>query len=396
MTGSLTKEFPLHDVDRTISLIRVDMAYDQFRELAGRTTHIDISAIVANRFLLVNNGIIIRDRFLWFVQNEGITQPRIRKMMYFTWAFRDQRVRRFILERVCDSSGLWRPRQLRLKSNSDFFEEFFSVNTTPKVRSNIEFFFVESGILDKDPNGVHLELDDGWLFDAIQVAAQHEPNPEKRRRMQSYPIDFLIASGWNGLANASIEQLQALRDRSVPSLGPAVDEGVENDSPQFPSGRDWNRPQPNPAAAQSVTTQTNPVALERANSAHHRIEKLLVELARNAGFSPKYNENIDVYFKASTSHVLAEVKSCYELNLHTQFRRGIGQLFEYEFVYQKMLGDDIVKLLVLEMPPPSRLAWLLKFAKHLGITIVWVSENGDTLESSMDVPESLVNIVKKC
>ena len=372
------------------------MPYDRFRELAGQTTHIDIPAIVANRFLLVDNGIIVKDRFLWFVQNEGITQPRIRKIMYFTWAFRDHRLRRFILDRVCDKNGLWTPMQLRLKSNSDFFEKFFSVSTTPKVRSNIEFFFVESGILDNDTNEVHLELDDGWLTDAIQVAAQHEQNLAKRRRMQSDPIDFLLANGWNGIANASAEQLQALREQVVLDLEPAIDEGLDNGPARLNSGRDWNRPLPSPVATQSSSTQTNHVALERANSAHYRLEKLIVDLARGVGFSPKYNENIDIYFNTSTNYVLAEVKSCYELNLHAQFRRGIAQLFEYEFIHRNMLGEDAVKLLVLEMRPPARLAWLINFAKHLGVTIAWRSEQGTSLESSMDLPESLYCIIKKC
>jgi hypothetical protein len=372
------------------------MPYTQFRELAGHRTHIDIPAIVANRFLLIENDIIIRDRFLSFVQNEGITQPRIRKIMYFTWAFRDQRIRRYILERVCDTNGLWRPRQLRLKSNSSFFEEFLSVKTTPKVRSNIEFFFVESGIFDNEADEVHLELDDGWLIDAIQVAAQHEPNLPRRRTMQSDPIDFLLANGWNGLANATVDQLMAIRNDSFPSLALPIDEGLDRNTRDSGIGRDWNRPKPNPWMAQSTSTLSNPVALERANAAHYRIEKLLAELARDAGYSPKFNENIDLYFKATAGHVLAEVKSCYDSNLHAQFRRGIAQLVEYEFIYRKLLGEDIGKLLVLEMRPPSRLEWLIGLATHLEITIAWLSEDGTGLESSMDLSDSLAKIVKLC
>jgi len=316
--------------------------------------------------------------------------------MYLTWAFRDYRIRRFILERVCDKNGLWRPRQLLLKANSSFFEEFFNDNTTAKVRSNIEFFFVEAGILDRNDNAIHLELDDGWLVDAIQVAAQHEPNLAIRRRMQSDPIDFLIANGWHGLANATAEQLRAIRDATVPSLGPAMDEVLDQNAPPVAIGRDWNRPPPNPTAVHSASIQSNPVAMERANVSHHRIEKLLAALTRKAGFAPKYNENIDLYFKAKNKHVIAEVKSCYELNLHAQFRRGVAQLFEYEFLYQKILGEDVVKLLVLEMRPSERLEWLIDFAKHLEITIAWLSEDGLALESSMDIPESLMQIVAIC
>jgi hypothetical protein len=103
-----------------------------------------------------------------------------------------------------------------------------------------------------------------------------------------------------------------------------------------------------------------------------------------------------LYFKATAGHVLAEVKSCYDSNLHAQFRRGIAQLVEYEFIYRKLLGEDIGKLLVLEMRPPSRLEWLIGLATHLEITIAWLSEDGTGLESSMDLSDSLAKIVKLC
>lgn len=39
-------------------------------------------------------------------------------------------------------------------------------------------------------------------------------------------------------------------------------------------------------------------------------------------------ENTDVYFDTTSISVIAEIKGCWELNLHTQFRRAVSQLFE--------------------------------------------------------------------
>lgn len=109
MVGSLTKEFPLADIDATIRLVRNGMQYNELREQAGERTHIDIPALITNRFLLVRNRVLIRDRFLSLAESEGLDTPRIRKIMYFTWAFRDHRLHEFILTRVCDKEGHWRP-----------------------------------------------------------------------------------------------------------------------------------------------------------------------------------------------------------------------------------------------------------------------------------------------
>jgi len=144
--GSLTKELPLASVDQAISLIADGMRYESFRSLAARRVHKDLPALLAHRFLRVDNGVIIRDRLLSIAESEGIGTPRVRKIMYFAWAFRDHRLRRFITEVVADKRGIWQPQELTRKSNADFFKQFFKRTTAPKVRSNIEYFFVETGI----------------------------------------------------------------------------------------------------------------------------------------------------------------------------------------------------------------------------------------------------------
>jgi len=391
--GSLTKEFPLAEVDRTIALVQDGMQYSTFRDMAERHTHVDIPAIVVHRFLQQREGVLVRDRFLALAESEGLESRRIRKIMYATWALRDFRLRRFILEIVADRNGRWRPAELTRKANARFFEEFFTFGTAPKARSNIEYFLVEAGIFDPGQGAVHLELDDGWLADAVQVAAQGDENPSVRRAMTNDPIGYIIAHGMNGLANATVDELREISLAVVPEV-----ESIEDDEigPLWPSrrpSRRWNRRQPSAAARRSTTAQINLVARERANRSHHLLERLMAEAARSKGLEPRYNDSVDMFFSSPAGTVLAEMKSCRRTNLHSQVRRGVSQLLEYEYVYAETLGDDVVKVLVLELRPVRDQSWLVEFLEHLGIVVAWIATDGTRLETGANVPPALEGIV---
>ncbi|MCI0463497.1 MAG: hypothetical protein L0Z62_41695, partial [Gemmataceae bacterium] len=62
--GSLTKEFPLDSLDRTILAIRPGWSYDQLRRFASDHTNSGIPALLRHRYLLVDAGQIVYDRFL--------------------------------------------------------------------------------------------------------------------------------------------------------------------------------------------------------------------------------------------------------------------------------------------------------------------------------------------
>ena len=138
----------------------------ELRDYAQRETNINIAAILGQRFLLIKNKLVTYDLFLSLAHSEGINRPRIRKIMYFLWCFRDPRVRRFICERIASSDGHWDINQLVNRANYDFFMQFCAKRTAIKSRSNIENFLFEIGIFDRRNQQIHLELDDGWLSDA--------------------------------------------------------------------------------------------------------------------------------------------------------------------------------------------------------------------------------------
>jgi hypothetical protein len=394
MPGSLSKEFPLADVEATMRLARPGMRYPDFRNRAISRTHRDIPGIVIQRFLLVRQGVIQRDRFLSLVDSERLGTRRMRKVMYGTWVLRDERVRRFILEVIADPSGRWRVGEVVRKSNADFFRRFLSASTVTKVRSNIEYFLTETGIYNPRNRTVNLELDDNWLSDAVAIAAEHQTNANVRRRMLADPMDFIIASGFNGIANATVAQLRGVPSAIQPDSGSLEDTEVNIPAdPTRLNDHNWNRPPPRRGRQQAAVIQVNAVARERASQAHHQLERMLAERLRRARIQPRYNAVIDVFCRTASGTLLAEIKSCHSNNVHAQIRRGVAQLFEYAYVYRSLLTQPIASLLVLEMRPPSDREWLIPFLASIGVWAIWPTDNRDAFTTTMSLPTNLSAIL---
>src|SRR6266571_2331954 len=128
--------------------------------------------------------------------------------------------------------------QLVNKANYDFFTQFFAYQTAIKTRSNIENFLFEIGIFDRPNRQIHLELDDGWLADAMRVAAQHERSAAHYRAMINDPIRFLVERGWHGLTDATVEELLGLTDSIVSDTEPLEDKAIS--LPATSESRIWN------------------------------------------------------------------------------------------------------------------------------------------------------------
>jgi hypothetical protein len=390
--GSLTKEFPLASIDQTIQAITPGMTFSQLRAFAATNTNDALGPILRNRFLLVRDDQIVYDEFLSLVAAEGIASPRVRKAMYFLWAFRDDRIRGFVLEKIANKQGLWRAADVVRKGNAAFFSDngFVEVDTAPKVRSNFERFLVEARIFDEETHAVHLELDDDWLPAAMRVAAQYESEPLLRRQMLADPVGFLIARGWQGLTNATATTLQGLPQVLDSSPEPLEDEEIETAAS---AGREWNRRPPDAAARRAAAVSTNPVAIERANRAHHKLEALAAALLRAMGRAPLCNSQIDMYVLGHPGALLAEMKSCQRNNLRSQVRRGISQLLEYRYLYRDLFGLNVTMLLALETGPSTSQRWMVQFAAELGIVIAWKEPTADRLVTSTTVSPALAGLV---
>jgi hypothetical protein len=396
--GSLTKEPPLAKLDATIEAIRPGMRYDALLTFAAENTHPDAPGLLAKRFLLLDaSGAIVYDRFLSLARAEGLASPRVRKVMYLVWALRDERLRRFICERVADRDGKWKINALTNKSNSKFLEQWLKGSSAKKARSNIEFFFQETGIYNPAGSGkIHLELDDDWLSDAMQVAAQHEPDPATRAAMTAAPVDFLVSRGWHRLLNATLEELESVAVGPPPSEGePLEDEAIQLVPGRPDRSRAWApREGKTPSRKRGTVVEVNHVAQERANRAHQLLEGILAAVAKARHYEPRQNENIDMFFSTPAGVVLAEIKSCHKNNLHGQIRRAVSQLLEYRYFYRELLGPNVTLVLVTEIgPPQGQKAWLVDFLSSLGITLVWKEENGTRLMMGATVPDSLRDLV---
>jgi hypothetical protein len=395
--GSLTKEPPLEKLDATIQAIRPGMRYDALLDFAAGNTHPTAPGLIAKRFLLLDETgtTIVYDRFLSLANTEPLDSPRVRKVMYLVWALRDHRIRDFIVQRVAGKDGKWRVSSLTRKANADFFEQWLAASSAKKVRSNIEFFLQEAGIYDPAKGEIHLELEDGWLLDAMQVAAQHEADPAARAAMTAAPIDFVLSRGWAGLLNATVDELAKVYDETPPPVSePLEDESIEL-LPGPDRSRQWTVKERTTKPRKSGTVVVfNHVAMERATKAHQLLESLLAGTAVAQKYEPRQNENIDMFFETRAGMVLAEMKSCHKNNLHGQIRRGVGQLLEYRYFYRDMLGPDVTMVLVTEIgPPQGEKSWLVEFLSSLGITLVWKETNGTRLMTGATVPDSLRDLV---
>ena len=394
--GSLTKEPPLEKLDETIRAISPGMAYADLLIFARQNTHRDAPGLLRKRFLLIDSHDKIRyDRFLSLVHTEGINSQRVRKVMYFVWALRDERLRRFICEVVANEHGKWRIRELVKKTNAEFFRHWFPKPSTtpPKVRSNIEFFLTKAGIFDPYQKAVQLDLNDGWLMDAMQVVAQHESNPAQRKAMAGAPGEWLIARGWNGLANATAEELRTSVELTPVDNEPLEDDDLDVVPGSTTEGRKWVEYKIATSGKPPKQIITNEVARERASKSHLELERLAAAAAQRQGYDPRCNNNIDMYFKTPAGTVLAEMKSCHERNLHSQIRRGVGQLLEYQFVYGTLLGEPVAPLLVIETRPPGEKAWLVDYLRTLGITLAWKEPRGTRLLTTTAIPALLTGLV---
>ena len=322
--GSLTKELTLGDLDKTITAITPGQSYSSLLEFAREHTQSAAPGLISKRFILVRRDkTVAYDHFLSLIASYGIEAALVRKVMFFTWAYRDERLRRFICERVADKRGKWRVAQLTNKANADFFEEWLQEGPSRKARSNIEFFLGEAGIFNKTSGKIDLDLHDGWLHEAAIVAAQHEEDAQARVRLAEDPGSFLVNNGWMALANATAQELLALGASPIEEV-PLEDEALTAE-PERPSPtKEWNRRKPKSSDKKSTNALIDLVARERANQSHHLLEEITASAIKAEGFSPQYNEHIDMYFVSKALRgkrwVEARARSCFEPMISMVFR----------------------------------------------------------------------------
>lgn len=371
--GSLTKEFPLEHYTDLLRRIQPGTTISALRTLAGAHRRSAIPALLAKRFLLLDGDRIIFDRLLAEIQTATTPTPRAFKTMFFVWCWKDDRVRRYITEQVADVTGKWQGRHLLDLTRSKFFQEFLGAGPSRKARSNFEEFLARTGILDREEESVHMELDDGWLRVAVETVAQHESGVS-RAALIANPADFLVSRSLNGLANATAAELHTYFAGEPYIADPAPTGDSQSQSARATVARRWQERSLRPRRVATVAL-TNDAAHERADFSHYQLEQLLAQAIQRAGFTAQCTSAIDM-FAVSQGTLLVEIKSCTELNQHSQVRKGIVQLLEYQHRNRGWLEAPIHCALLLEMPLVPDNAWMSAFARELGIQLAWKSDAG--------------------
>jgi hypothetical protein len=80
--------------------------------------------------------------------------------------------------------------------------------------------------------------------------------------------------------------------------------------------------------------------LDRANSIHASILQQLIDLFRKHGYATRSSRMVDLFAHNEKNAFLFEVKSTENSNFRSQARKGIAQLFEYEYFDVKKFAQD--------------------------------------------------------
>lgn len=120
--------------------------------------------------------------------------------------------------------------------------------------------------------------------------------------------------------------------------------------------------------------------LDRANLVHQTILQQLIDIFRKHGYDTRSSRTVDLFAHNNKNAFLFEVKSTENSNFRTQARKGIAQLFEYEyFDVQKFAQDNNLifdqkhKLIIPSQTPKDER--YIAFINNLKIGVAMVGED---------------------
>jgi hypothetical protein len=125
-----------------------------------------------------------------------------------------------------------------------------------------------------------------------------------------------------------------------------------------------------------VTYAKDNQLLERAEEAHYSTLEKLLNIMKSRGYDVYYNRHVDLFATNHKSSYLFEVKSIENHNFLPQARKGIVQLFEYEyFEVRKFFRDagdisNLYKSLVMSRAPSD--SSYVEFINNLGTGVATV------------------------
>lgn len=383
--ASLSKYFRVEDHYALIASISNDTPESVLSNRFDRNLYVTAK----QRYLIVKNGIVIRDKLIDLVHEENGFTERVKMVMYFLFMFRDSRYREFICNEVGRSGGKWRTSIFREKRS-----EYFSSAGGRKAFTNLRQFLFQTGILDEYSLAVRIPELSRWFPAAVQIAAQSIDDATARKNFLASPHGFLIRYKINALLNATPEELSSLEFggtyEEAEDLLPPIELPEEASQVGEADFKIWNRIEPSKRRRNRLIIETDPAALERANGQHFLLEKRIYDLCKEQNLIPQTNKHIDLAVDCGETSVVFEMKSCGLLAIRSQLRRAISQLLEYRFIYRNRLKPKVVVCAVLERRPRNKVGWLIGYLDSLEIGLIWKNDQDDRL----NCPESTANLLR--
>jgi hypothetical protein len=135
--GSLSKYIRAERYYDLLSSITHDIPEHQLRAKFDPNLYATAKA----RYLIVEGGVVRRDRLVDLIHDEVVFNERVKMVMYFLFMFRDRRYREFICNVVGQKNGKW-----DTKVFSDAHSDFFEHAGGRKAFTNLRQFLSQTGI----------------------------------------------------------------------------------------------------------------------------------------------------------------------------------------------------------------------------------------------------------
>jgi hypothetical protein len=348
----------------------------------------DLYTTAKARYLVVENGVVRRDKLVDLIHEEGTFTERVKMVMYFLFVFRDRRYREFVCRVVARQNGKW-----DTKVFSDSHSEFFEHAGGRKAFTNLRQFLCQTGIIEESSWAVHMPNPAEWFPVAAEIAAYSIEDAIARRNFVTSPHGFLIKNRINALLNTTPEDLSNLQLGGIceqsENLLPEIELPESSSTVEASDFKEWNRTSPLKRRRNSAVSITDPIALERADSQHFWLEERMFTLLKQNGLAAMTSKYVDLMIDRENTSVLFEMKSCRPGAVRPQIRRAVSQLLEYRFLYRKKLQPNVVLCAVVERKPRGKLTWMTGYLESLGICLIWRNDDSESLGCTDTTKNSL-------
>ena len=370
--ASLSKYFRVEDHFDLVASISHDTPEAELRNRFD----IDLYVTAKARYLTVKEKVVVRDKLIDLIDEEGGFTERVKMVMYFLFMFRDPRYREFICQVVGKKQGKW-----DTSIFSDTQTEFFPHAGGRKAFTNLRQFLSQTGIIEEGSWKAHMPDPSKWFPAAVQIASSSIDDARARKNFLASPHGFLIRHGIHALLNVTPEELSRLELGGTyeenEDLLPEIELPVAASRIDIAEFKPWNRVAPPGRKGGLVISTTDPTVLERANHQHYLLEKRICALCKDRGLEPMNNQHIDLVVDFADTSAVFEMKSCGLNAVRGQIRRAISQLLEYRYLYRGNLRPQVVACAVVERKPRGHLTWMIGYVESLGIGLIWKNDQND-------------------